>query len=91
MDAMCSDWGTILREHPVILVVVPGGIVEVPCTVVVVMPGSVDVVVEEGMAEVVVVGDVDDEVVESYSQLLQGSKTFITIISANGQELGNGP
>ena len=88
-----------------ILVVVPGGIVEVPCTVVVVMPGgvvlvegvevdvpgSVDVVVEEGMAEVVVVGDVDDEVVESYSQVLQGSKTFITIISANGHGLSNGP
>ena len=68
---MCSDWGTILREHPVILVVVPGGIVEVPCTVVVVMPGgvvlvegvevdvpgSVDVVVEEEMAEEVVEED----------------------------------
>ena len=48
-------------------------------------------VVEEDDAEVVVVEDVDDEVVESYSQFSQGSKTFITIISAFGHELEKGP
>ena len=47
------------------------------------------VVVDE--TDDVVDDDVDDDVVEPYSQVEQGSKTFITIISAFGHEPEKGP
>ena len=80
----------------------PGGVVvveiaevEVTGPVDVVVEGMIPAdVVEEDAGAVVVVDereeevddDVDIEVVEPYSQVSQGSKTFITIISANGYD-----
>ena len=55
------------------------------------MVSVIDVVVEEEAGDVVVEDDGDDVVVELYSQVEQGSNTFITIISANGHALPNGP
>ena len=52
-------------------------------------------VVDDDVTAVVVVDEtddvVDDDVVEPYSQVEQGSKTFITIISAFGHEPEKGP
>ena len=95
--------GGIVEVLGTVVVVMPGGIVLVEGEEVDV-PGPIDMVVEEERedevveedeAAVVVVDetgdDVDDDVVEPYSQVEQGSKTFITIISANGHGLEKGP
>lgn len=106
-DTRCSDCGSICKEHPDVLEVVAGVVVEWEFVLVVVVivgriivlvegdevdvVNGIDVVVEEEAEDVVVRVDEEDVVVELYSQVEQGSNTFITIISANGHESANGP